>query len=240
MRIVGISRIKCLQVYPRNKSKNVSRRKQAYMFGIINFEAFLIAGLILNLTPGADTMYILSRSIAQGKKAGVLSALGISTGAIVHCIFAALGLSVILAKSALAFMLVKYLGAAYLIYLGLKTLIKRQENEINLSNSGDRTNYKNIYVSGIFTNLLNPKVALFFLAFLPQFINPEYAQSPIPFLILGLVFLTTGTIWCLILALFVSRLSNQIRRNYRVKIWLDKIAGSIFIALGIKLILDKK
>lgn len=210
------------------------------MFGIINFETFLIAGLILNLTPGADTMYILGRSIAQGKKAGILSALGISSGALVHCIFAALGLSIILAKSAIAFEIVKYLGAAYLIFLGIKSLTAKSKDEFQLNKASKKANYRKIYTAGILTNILNPKVALFFLAFLPQFIDPNYTQSPIPFLILGLTFLLTGTIWCLILATFASKLSERIRKNHKIKIWLDRIAGGIFIALGIKLALSKK
>ncbi len=210
------------------------------MFGIINFEAFLIAGLIMNLTPGADTMYILGRSIAQGKKAGILSALGISTGAIFHIIFATLGLSIILAKSATAFEIVKYLGAAYLIFLGLKTIFKKADGKFELSNESEVVNYRKIYLSGVLTNILNPKVALFFLAFLPQFIDPNYVQSSLPFLILGVTFLLTGTIWCLILALFASKLSDRIRKNYKIKMWLDKITGGIFVALGIKLALLKK
>ena len=210
------------------------------MFGIINFETFLIAGLILNLTPGADTMYILGRSIAQGKKAGILSALGISTGAIFHIIFATLGLSIILAKSAMAFEIVKYLGAAYLIFLGLKAIFKKSDGKFELNDENESSNYKKIYFSGILTNILNPKVALFFLAFLPQFIDPNYVQNSLPFLILGITFLLTGTIWCLILALFASKLSDRIRKNYKIKMWLDKITGGIFITLGIKLALTKK
>jgi RhtB (resistance to homoserine/threonine) family protein len=210
------------------------------MFGIINFETFLIAGLILNLTPGADTMYILGRSIAQGKKAGILSALGISTGAIFHIIFATLGLSIILAKSAMAFEIVKYFGAAYLIFLGLQAIFKKRDGKFELNNESEIANYNKIYFSGILTNILNPKVALFFLAFLPQFIDPNYAQSSLSFLILGITFLITGTIWCLILALFASKLSDRIRKNYKIKIWLDKITGGIFIALGVKLALTKK
>lgn len=210
------------------------------MFGIINFEAFLIAGLILNLTPGADTMYILGRSIAQGKKAGVLSALGISTGAIFHIIFATLGLSIILAESAMAFEIVKYLGAGYLIFLGLKTILKKADGKFELNKENETVNYKKIYLSGIMTNILNPKVALFFLAFLPQFIDPNYVQSSLPFLILGITFLLTGTICCLILALFASKLSDRIRKNFKMKIWLDKITGGVFVALGIKLALMKK
>lgn len=214
--------------------------KQKNMFGIINFEAFLIAGLILNLTPGADTIYILGRSVAQGKKAGILSALGISTGAIFHIIFATLGLSIILAKSATAFEIVKYLGAVYLIFLGIKTILKKEDGKFELSNESEIVNYRKIYLSGVLTNILNPKVALFFLAFLPQFIAPNYVQSSLPFLILGVTFLLTGTIWCLVLALFASKLSDRIRKNYKIKMWLDKITGGIFVTLGIKLALMKK
>lgn len=210
------------------------------MFGIINFEAFLFAGIILNLTPGADTMYILGRSISQGKKAGILSALGIVTGALVHCLFAALGLSIILAKSALAFEIVKYAGATYLVFLGIKMLVAKTDAKLELKDDNKQLNYRKIYLSGILTNVLNPKVALFFLAFLPQFINPDYAQSSVPFLILGIIFVTTGTIWCLTLATFSSKLSERIRENYVIKNWLDKITGGIFIALGIKLAMSKK
>lgn len=210
------------------------------MFGILNFEAFFIAGLIMNITPGADTMYILGRSISQGRKAGVLSALGISTGSIFHILFTTFGLSLILAKSATAFQAVKYLGAAYLLFLGLKTLFKKTAIKLEVSNEIDDLNYKKIYFSGVLTNILNPKVALFFLAFLPQFIDPNYVQNALPFFILGITFLITGTIWCIALALFASKLSAQIRKNYKLKMWLDKITGGIFIALGIKLALLKK
>ncbi|TCI84647.1 LysE family translocator [Tenacibaculum sp. M341] len=210
------------------------------MFGIINFEAFILASLLLNLTPGADTMYILGRSISQGKKAGILSALGIASGALIHCLFAVLGLSILLAKSALAFQIVKYVGAFYLIYLGIKMLTSSSKASFDLTEKVSNVNFRKIYLSGILTNLLNPKVAFFFLAFIPQFINETYSNSPIPFLVLGLTFITTGTIWCLILAFFSSKLSEKIRANYRFKIWLDKITGSLFIVLGIKLALSKK
>ena len=211
------------------------------MFGITNFETFLIAGILLNLTPGADTMYILGRSISQGKKAGILSALGISTGSLVHCIIAAFGLSIIIAKSAIAFSTIKYLGAAYLIYLGIKALLTKSQNEFEIEKlDKKKTSNGKIFVSGILTNILNPKVALFFLAFLPQFIDPNYATNFMPFIILGLTFIATGTIWCLALALFSAKLSDRIRKNYKIKMWLVKITGGIFIALGIKLALAKK
>lgn len=210
------------------------------MFGINHFGAFVIAGILLNITPGADTMFILGRSVAQGKKAGILSALGISTGALVHCLFAALGLSIILAKSAVAFETIKYLGAAYLVFLGIKSLITSSKVSFNTERMEQQINYRKLYVSGIITDVLNPKVALFFLAFLPQFIEPEYANSPLPFLLLGVTFLTTGTIWCLIVAIFASKLSERIRRNPKIKVWLDRITGGVFVGLGIKLALTER
>ena len=210
------------------------------MFGIINFETFLIAGLILNLTPRADTMYILSRSISQGKKAGILSALGISTGSVFQIIFAALGLSIILAKSAVAFEIVKYLGVAYLIFLGIKLLTTKSNGKFELKKENQQISNRKIYTSGVLTNILNPKVALFFLAFMPQFIDQNYTYISLSFLILGLTFLLTGTIWCVILAIFASKLSDRIRENYKIKRWMDKITGGIFIIMGIKFALSKK
>ncbi|WP_299218104.1 LysE family translocator [uncultured Aquimarina sp.] len=211
------------------------------MFGIINFEAFVLAGILLNLTPGADTMYILGRSISQGKKSGVLSALGISTGALIHCLFAALGLSILLAKSAIAFNIIKYAGAIYLLYLGIQLLRSKSQNNLEIEERKTyRINYRKVYLSGILTNVLNPKVALFFLAFLPQFINPDFAENYTPFLILGFTFVTTGTLWCLFLSFFAAKLSNSIRRNYKIKLWLDKFTGSVFIILGIKLAFTKQ
>ncbi len=203
-------------------------------------ETFLVAAFVLILTPGSDTMYILGRSIAQGKKAGILSALGISTGVVCHIIFAALGLSLILSKSALAFEIVKNLGALYLAVLGIKTLRKKTNGEYVLNEKNQMNDYTKIYVSGVLTNVLNPKVALFFLAFLPQFIKPGHTESSMPFLILGITFLVIGTAWSLALALFASKLAKGIRRNHRIKSWLDKTMGIIFIAIGIKLALAKK
>ena len=211
------------------------------MFGILNFETFLLAGILLNITPGADTMYILGRSLTEGKKAGILSALGITAGGLFHVFFAALGLSIIIAKSALAFQIVKYVGAAYLIYLGIKSIVKKTEdNELQIAEVAKTTNHRKLFLSGMITNILNPKVALFFLAFIPQFINPEFTNSPVPFIVLGLTFLTTGAIWFLCLVSFTSRLANKLEGNTKFMTWVNKIAGSLFILLGIKLALSKK
>ena len=209
-------------------------------FGIINFPAFLLAGILLNLTPGSDTIYILARSISLGKKAGILSALGISTGAVFHTLAAACGLSVILASSATTFLLVKYIGACYLVYLGVRSITAKSMLIIPQGNIKKSANYREIYVSGMLTNILNPKVALFFLAFLPQFIITGHEHSMVSFLILGATFIFTGTIWCLCLALFASLLTGKLTKRGTYVNFLHKVSGVIFIGLGVKLAFSGK
>ena len=207
------------------------------MDGIINIEAFLLTGILLNLTPGNDTIFILSKSMSQGKKAGIISALAIGTGSIFHTILAAFGLSIIIAKSILLFNIIKYAGAAYLLYVGYKMLTSNSKLDTNVNNINNSANYLKIYRDGILTNILNPKVALFFIAFLPQFINPETKNTVIPFLILGSLFITTGTIWCFLLANFASILSNKINKNERISNYINKACGLTMIGLGIKVAL---
>lgn len=209
-------------------------------FGIVNFPAFLIAGILLNLTPGADTMFILARSISLGKKAGLFSALGISTGAVVHTLAAACGLSVILSSSATAFLLVKYMGACYLIYLGIRSFTTKSIMTIPQESIKRSVNLRGIYVSGMLTNILNPKVALFFLAFLPQFIVAGHENSMVSFLILGATFIFTGTIWCICLALFSSLLAGKLTKRRTYTNVLHKVSGGIFIGLGVKLALSER
>ena len=206
------------------------------MFGIENYTGFLIGGILLNLTPGSDTIYILTRSISQGKKAGVYSVLGISTGGLSHTFLAAFGLSIILSTSAMAFKIVKIIGALYLVYLGIKMLTDKTNIFAN-NESVKRNSLTQIYLQGFLTNLLNPKVALFFLSFLPQFINMSQSKGPIPFLILGITFVTTGTIWCLILAYSSSLMTKTLRENVKLGKYLQKISGVIFLGLGLKLAL---
>jgi len=204
------------------------------MFGIHDFGLFLAAGILLNLTPGPDTVYILGRSIAQGREAGIASALGICVGSIFHSCAAALGLSAILATSAVAFAAIKLLGGAYLIFLGIKMLLDRRRQLTLPSNFRRRTTIA-AFRQGVFTNVLNPKVALFFLAFLPQFIDPASNMKVFAFLMLGLTFVTTGTIWCLILAWFASVFSERLRTNETIGQWLNRAAGALFVFLGLRL-----
>jgi RhtB (resistance to homoserine/threonine) family protein len=209
------------------------------MFGIINFEVFILTALILIFVPGSDAMYIIAKSIANGKKEGILASLGVSTGSLVHTAFAAFGLSVILAESQVAFNIVKYLGAAYLIYLGIKAIATKNSAEFVIKSESRNKKKGRTYISGVLTNVLNPKVALFYLAFLPQFVDPNYTYPYISFLVLGLIFTTAGILWSLVLAMFSSKLSKKFRENYRIKIWLDRITGVVFISLGAKLLFSK-
>src|SRR6266403_3889541 len=202
------------------------------MFGIHDFGLFLAAGILLNLTPGPDTVYILGRSIAQGREAGIASALGISLGSIFHTCAAALGLSAILATSALAFGTIKLLGGAYLIFLGVKMILDRR-TQLSLPSNFRRRTTIAAFRQGILTNILNPKVALFFLAFLPQFINPASHAKVLAFLMLGFTFVTTGTIWCLVLAWFASAFSERLREDQTVSQWLNRAAGALFVFLGL-------
>lgn len=201
---------------------------------IHDFALFLTTGILLNLTPGPDTLYILGRSIAQGRQAGIASALGISIGSILHTCAAALGLSAVLATSAWAFTIVKLAGAAYLIFLGVRALLER-DHPLSMPAHFKRRGAAAAFRQGILTNILNPKVALFFLAFLPQFIDSTAPSKTVAFLLLGLTFVTTVTIWCLILAWFSSAFSARLRESPTVTALLNRAVGSLLIFLGLRL-----
>ena len=209
------------------------------MAGIVNFETFLFAGILLNLTPGNDTIFILTKSIGQGKKAGIVSALGIGTGNIVHTTIAALGLSLVIVKSPLLFNIIKYAGAAYLLYVGIKMLMDRSQLTTD-SSKNNESDCLAIYKDGIVTNVLNPKVSLFFLAFLPQFINPSATNTVLPFLLLGFTFVATGTIWCLTLATFSSAIFAGLKNNRKMSTYINWICGLTLIGLGVKVALAKR
>ena len=206
------------------------------MYGIINYEAFLLTGILLNLIPGADTMYIVGRSMSQGRKAGVYSVLGIITGSLVHTLFVAFGLSLILVKSIFLFNTIKMIGVIYLVYLGIRMILDKSNPSFQAAT--DTLNIRKIYIQGMLTSLTNPKVSMFFIAFLPQFIDTK-ASGPIPFLILGLTFTVTGLLWCLFVAYFSSYVTIKLRGNQRIGTVLNKLTGLIFIGMGIKLLQTK-
>lgn len=208
------------------------------MFGIQDFSLFLISCILLNLTPGQDTMYIVGQSVAQGRKAGIFSAFGIMSGVLMHTLLAALGLSVILATSSLAFSIVKYIGAGYLIWIGVGFICSKGHHaQIEASENNQLRPWKT-YRQGVLTNLLNPKVALFFLSFLPQFVDPQTEFIFVSFMALGMIFFTTGSIWCMVLVYGSTWLTDKFRNSTEIGGILKKLTGTLFIGLGIKLALS--
>lgn len=206
--------------------------------GIVNYGQFVVSAILLNLVPGSDTVYVLTRAIVGGRKKGVISALGISTGILVHTLLAAFGLSVILRESALAFNIMKIAGAGYLVFLGIKAVVSKKPLFDSDPESLDESPLK-VYRQGVLTNVLNPKAALFFLALLPQFVSQSAGSSPLPFLALGLTFFATSTIWSVVLAFAASFANALLRKNERVQNGAGKATGIIYILLGLNVLRSK-
>jgi len=206
---------------------------------INTFLLFAFASLVLNITPGADMLYVATRSASQGVKAGIVSALGIMAGCVVHLVAAVAGLSAIIANSATAFSIVKYLGAAYLIYLGLKTFFSTQ-NKFDLKTVPGKISLSRVFWQGVATNVLNPKVALFFLAFLPQFVDINSGEVKWQILLLGTWFNISGTIVNILVALVFGRMGNWFAKRQWFINWQNKITGLVLLGLGIKVALSSR
>lgn len=202
-----------------------------------DFFLFALASLMLNITPGSDMLYVATRSTGQGTKAGILSALGITTGCLVHVAAAVAGLSAILSSSPMAFTLVKFLGAGYLLYLGIKSFINR--NAFTIIASTEKISNEKIFWQGALTNVLNPKVALFFLAFLPQFIQPTHPKASLYIFSLGLWFTFSGAIVNILVAILFGKMGNWLANKPWFTYWQNKITGTMLLALALKLALTK-
>ncbi len=211
--------------------------------GIDQLGLFIMAGLLLNLTPGPDVLYIVSNGVRGGRRGGVAAALGIGAGCCVHIIAAAVGLGALIAASALTFTVLKWLGAAYLIYIGLRLLFAPASGGKALaglqgaapSPGAETVRFWPVFARGFWTNALNPKVALFFLAFVPQFIAHDAAHKTATFLLLGLIFninaLPVNLAWGLGAAWLAGRLQG-LRTSLA---WLDRVAGVLFLGFGVRL-----
>lgn len=215
------------------------------MFGIVHFPFFVAAVFLLNVTPGPDTAYIVGRSVAQGRGAGLMSALGICTGCCVHTIACAFGLTAVLAASATAFTVIKFAGAIYLIYLGVRLAFAspaKAQPEIDAAANAGQTGasptskpLRQLFLQGFWTNVLNPKVVLFFVSFFPQFVSTESDHKALAFLTLGGVFVAMSVVWCLFLVWVASGVTRRLGGKPSVKKWLDRVVGSAFVGLGLKL-----
>jgi threonine/homoserine/homoserine lactone efflux protein len=205
------------------------------MLGIHELWLFIISGLLLNITPGPDTAYIVGRGVQLGWRGGMAAALGISAGCLVHVFAAAIGLSALLAASSVAFTAVKWAGAAYLCFLGVKMLLSRPEVPAeNVELPREVISLRQVFGQGALTNILNPKVALFFLAFLPQFVEADSPHKAAAFLLLGLIFVFNGTLWCLGVAAFAASAAGRIRRSGQALRWINRALGGLFVYLGVR------
>lgn len=201
---------------------------------------FIAAGWLLNLTPGPDVLYIVTNSLRSGARAGIVAGLGITAGCFVHIFAAAVGVSALLATSATAFTVLKWMGAAYLLWIGIKILFSRSPQAstdlMAVAASQPQRPLKAVFIGGFWTNVLNPKVAIFFLAFVPQFIAPDATSPALAFAMLGVLFnlnaIPVNTGWALVAAWMARR--DAVQRGMH---WLDRAAGVMFIAFGIKLTL---
>jgi len=205
------------------------------MLGITDLWLFVIAGLLLNIMPGPDMAYIMGRSAQLGTRAGGVAALGISAGCFVHIAAAAFGLSAILATSAEAFFILKLVGAAYLVWVGV-SLLRNAGAGTAVDDAGKAAiSLRGVFLQGFLTNALNPKVALFFLAFLPQFISASAQSKPLAFLALGLIFVTVGTVVCLLIAWGTARASSLLGAGSAARVWMERALGGLFVLLGVRL-----
>ena len=205
-------------------------------FGIHDFWLFIASGLLLNIAPGPDTAYIVGRSLQMGWRGGMAAALGVGTGCLTHVFAAAIGLSALLVASATAFTAIKWLGAIYLCYIGLTMLLARpQEADDAPPGPDDVASLSRAFWQGALTNALNPKVAMFFLAFLPQFVDADAPHKALAFLTLGLTFIFNGTLWCLVVAVVSARVASRARKSAGVVALINRGLGAVFVYLGVRI-----
>ena len=204
----------------------------------INLILFLTASLALIIAPGPDNILVLTRGITQGRGAALVSAAGASLGLVVHSVFAAVGLSTLLQQSATAFLVVKYAGAAYLIYLGIRTFLSKDGFVVSREAAPARLG--SVFFQGVASNVLNPKVALFFLAFLPQFANPAAGDAAPQLLVLGLTFAFLTWLTFSVLGYFSGSLGGWLRSRASFADYLRWLTGSVLIGLGIRLALPER
>jgi len=204
------------------------------VLGIHELWLFVLSGVLLNVTPGPDTAYVIGRSIQLGWRGGAAAAIGISCGCLVHVFGAAIGLSALLMASSAAFAVVKLAGAAYLLFSGVQMLLSRPRPVTEMTARGEVTPLGRVFWQGALTNALNPKVALFFLAFLPQFVAADSPHKTLALLVLGLIIISSGTLWCPGVAAFASQAASRIRHSQGVMVWINRVLGGMFVYLGVR------
>ena len=210
------------------------------MYDANHWLVFFTAALALNLSPGPDIAYIVSNTVARGKRHGFAASFGVCSGSVVHVLAAAFGLSAILAASALAFSAVKWVGAAYLIYLGIRALLSAGAQFAADAGASTRASTFAIYRQGFMIDVLNPKVAVFFMAFLPQFANPALGHVPAQLVLHGGLVIAVAVVVEAGIVLIAARFTDALRRNPRIGLWLDRALGTVLIGLGLRLALQQR
>jgi RhtB (resistance to homoserine/threonine) family protein len=200
---------------------------------------FLSAAVALNIAPGPDLLYILTKTMTKGKKIGIASALGVCTGAFFHVLLAAFGISTVIASSPIAFTVIKSLGVIYLLFLAYQSF---RSSGMHLSLTDDSNTVQetafSAFKQGILIDLFNPKVAIFFMAFLPQLVRNEHGSVPFQLLFLGSIIIVIAIIIETIYVLLASKLTEKMRHNKKISLWFDRLVGTLFLGLGIKLATD--
>jgi threonine/homoserine/homoserine lactone efflux protein len=199
---------------------------------------FMAAALAVNLTPGPDILYIAARSTSEGRASGVLSVVGITIGCLLHTVAAAVGLSALIAAIPAAYDAVRLAGAAYLLYLGARALVAGSSADSVAR--PDRARLRTVFAQGVLTNISNPKVALFFMAFLPQFVDPRRGHTGVQMVVLGLLFSLSGSVVNLGVALTASLATSWLRSNALTARLLRRVSGTVFIGLGLRLALSER
>ena len=200
----------------------------------MNLVGFLSAAVLLTLMPGPDILFVITQSITRGKRAGIVFAAGLCTGLVFHTLAASLGLSLLLYESPTAFTVLKFLGAAYLLYLGVKTFLHRKED--SLVPAADRVAQSRLYRKGILMNVLNPKVLLFFIAFFPQFVSPHAVNPAGELLLLGGLFIAQAIVVFSCVALLASGLSRRLMRDSRFSLAAHWVETLVYVAIGVSLL----
>lgn len=203
-----------------------------------HFLLFAFAAFMLNITPGNDMFFVMTRSLSYGSKAGIYAALGIGIGCFVHIFASVAGLSVIIRESEFLFNLIRYAGAAYLIFIGIKSFLEKS-TPLEFTTEVSKTDHIKTLKQGIFTNVLNPKVSLFFLAFLPQFIDNQSDNITSQILLFGLWFNFSGTVVNVVIALLFGKIIAKLNRFQKYWQWQNKISGAVLVALGVSVALKK-
>ncbi|WP_353740428.1 LysE family translocator [Desulfolithobacter dissulfuricans] len=210
------------------------------MDSMTNWAVFFSAALAINISPGPDLIYIVSKTISGGRKVGVASSLGVCSGAMVHVLAASLGISAILATSALAFGIVKYIGAAYLIYLGVQSFRSGGGSFDICELSDKKMSPWQAFRQGVLVDVLNPKVALFFMAFLPQFVRPEVGHDSAQIFMLGSLVILVAVVVEFLVVMVAVQATAFFRGNRKVATWLDRFSGTVLVGLGVRLALAEK